>query len=466
MRIEKTAFVLKNSKGTENIFTRVIKIDAREQNGLVRFDINNGAAFILVKKAKLGGGKKTKKTKKAKKSKTKSQKKKSKTRKQTGGNSIRNLIVHFLLYYFLFSQIVTIQLSHNEQNYILTQDEFRTQNPTMNPNVQEIFDRVKHVKVTNNTSVSDPELLQLMSLEGEALVQKPPTEAILRNYRTAFVEVKYANNSHTNTLASLLTRMPSLQRSFISIAGAGPHSQGGGYIAFAEWTKIHPEEDYLTIQLLNVTGDNGEYPDERYRNMPDSDELNTLVKGSFQEHIETMMKTNMIKKEETKGLASMVMLNIPVLASALYRRDLFHQDLMADISSSNDAEGLVDDSDERRAGYALPPNTTMGRTSEYDSIVAMTYPPGEKFETEVRARLLTEEGTEKTIPITTRKAEATTNIGDQMHGIIQHSSVSPPFPRSTFLGNRNVLLVNVMPLAEEGDFIPNPDLQFTPKANA
>lgn len=493
MSIENLAFVKKNSKLTD-IFTKHINIIITEKNGIIDFNINN-VAHILVKNPQhntskqlssnqtnsnqslLKGGikhknndKKLKKSKthknskiynnpkknkkqKTSKKRTLKNKKKSKKLHQKGGG-FKSIILLILVNYFMFNFITSIQIAQNPQNYLETEQSFFEQNPLTHPNIRSLFDSVEDISINNKTNITTGEVLQIIDMDGVVMEQE--NTDIGEDFETAFAEVKYDDNSFTQKFLKLATKLPHIKRPIVSVMSASLNARARYYGIFAKW-KI--ENNDISIQLFNVTNQDGNYPDDRARNFPNDTNLNTLARQTIKEQVKTMIQTKLLRTGENSGFATVGAFSFPIYP-ALFTSEDFHQDGMSWITptkTANDPEKTLQENIKRSIGNPVFKNSTFSRTNIFDQVMTMTYPKDVSIES--GSMIYNTDGNKTlTLPINITKGQSTTRMLNQYRGA-QHSRISQSmFDIHNLPKSRSALLVNVMP---DKNFILDQNLTYT-----
>ena len=454
MSVETIGYVRKNYKGPGEIFTSKMTINvSEEENGIIKIDINNGVAVVFLKKPEhlLKGGKKNKTAKKSKK-------KKNKTRKQRGGlNPFITKLLITLFLFFLFNNIIIVQLNHRSQN-LLTEQEFLEQDTFIHPEVQnlltEYVGNVIKVDFKNTTSLSDSQILQLIDMDGEKL-DVNANSAITRDYNTAFAEIDFDKGSATKNMAKLLPKLPHVKHPFVGIIK--PHRF---YNIFTEWTIVGDE---INVNLFNITNSENKHPDRRSRNFPADPNFDLLAKNTVKEQISMMRKTNLLKKNETNGFGSLTMINFAVIPSLTHESSAWHQDGMTHIisTSKTNKTKILEKQLDRAYGRMMQQNTTMSRSMVFDQIVTFTY-EADVEETKVRITYNLKDGKTKKIPITTTPRQSHTLMLNQDQGKVQH--LSRQIPAYKFPTNRNTLIGNFLP-NQNNQFVKDPNITFTPRTN-
>ena len=490
MSIENLAFVKKNSK-LSDIFTKHINIKITEKNGIIDVNINN-VAHILVKNPqhntskqlllkgglkyknkleKLNSKTKNKKThknfkthknsknynnpKKNKKHKASKRKtlKKSKRQYQHGGG-FKSIILLILVNYFMFNFITSIQIAQNPQNYLETEQSFFEQNPLTHPNIRSLVDSVKDISINNQTNITTGEVLQIIDMDGVVMEQE--NTDIGEDFETAFAEVKYDDTSFTQKFLKLVTKLPHIKRPLISVMSASLNARARYYGIFAKW-KI--ENNDISIQLFNVTNQDGNYPDDRARNFPNDANLNTLARQTIKEQVKTMMQTKLLRTGENSGFATVGAFSFPIYP-ALFTSEDFHQDGMSWITptkTANDPEKTLQENIKRSIGNPVFKNSTFSRTNIFDQVMTMTYPKDVSVES--GSMIYNTDGNKTlTLPINITKGQSTTRMLNQYRGA-QHSRISQSmFDIHNLPKSRSALLVNVMP---DNNFILDQNLTYT-----
>jgi len=443
MSIETIGFIDKNINGLNEIFTSTMKINVfQDKNKIVKLVINNGTATIIFKNiaSKFKGGKKQN-------YKNKTKKRRKKTMK--GGNPLLKKLLMLIFLFFTFNYIISVQIHHREGNR-LTEEEWQSG--------LSMIDHVKTINFTNSTSLNLPQIIQLFDMDGENMEIDNinlPTNSI-----TAFAEIDFPEDSATKTIARELSQIPFKKR---PILGFG--SNNNYYEIFAEWEIINDNTQEINVELFDVLNSDGEHPDSRARNLPDNQNINELAKQSLKEQINTMKKTNLLTNNETKGFASLIMVNFAVHPSLIGNTDgLWHQDGMPHLIS----RATIDNDDnigtnsnvslsqaQRALGNILLSNTTMSRLINHDHIITFTYEPN-VAETNARIAFQNLDGETKITNIQTTQGQSHTQMINQKSGRGQHQTLTPPM---LIASNRNALLTNVMPNVNQ-TFYKDPDKTF------
>lgn len=449
---ENAAFIKKNST-YKDIFTKNIKIHISENKGIIDVNINNIAhIFVKIPNQLLylskGGRKKTKRRKNASKKKT------IKNKKQKGGG-LKSMILLVLINYFLFNFIISIQIASNPQNRLDTEQQFFEENPLNHPEIRNLVDSVENISTVNNTGFSVKEVLQLVNTDG--VVMQQPLPYISEDFDTAFVEVKYEEESATQKFIKLANMLPHIQRPTVSVMSFGLNARTRYYGLFAKWEII---DNNINVQLFNVTNKDGNYPDDRARNFPNDINLNTLAVETLKQQINTMVSTNLLRTGETNGFATIGAFNFPVYPSLIGSSHSFHQDGMPIITTRKNysKEEDLEIKTKRSLGRPIFKNSTFSRTNIFDQVMTMSYPPKTNVRAGNRLHIINKDNETTTIPINVSSTESTTRMLQQNRGA-QHSSRSQPmFNLNHLPKSRSALLVNVMPGEK---FKVDPNLTYT-----